>query len=184
MVGGFGFSGEGDKGHRVDKVDKESEGGWEAGDWEGGTGGGEGGRWLTVCGGRSAGECTQRVHAKRAVLWAAGGGCYWQRQGRHCVTEPPPPPLGLVLSTAPLPICRIMPASRVAQVLENELAGLREKVAVVLDKTNNDDRLIQALRAELAAARKEAAAARAGAGAAGSQRCGRGQQGGGGALRY
>jgi hypothetical protein len=34
---------------------------------------------------------------------------------------------------------------------------MREKVAVVLDKTANDDRLIAALRAELAAARKAAA---------------------------
>jgi hypothetical protein len=34
---------------------------------------------------------------------------------------------------------------------------MREKVAVVLDKTANDDRLIGALRTELAAARKAAA---------------------------
>lgn len=40
------------------------------------------------------------------------------------------------------------------KVLENELGSMREKVAIVLDKTQNDDRLIAALRAELLAARQ------------------------------
>eukprot|EP00197_Chlamydomonas_leiostraca_P004101 CAMPEP_0202872114 /NCGR_PEP_ID=MMETSP1391-20130828/20448_1 /ASSEMBLY_ACC=CAM_ASM_000867 /TAXON_ID=1034604 /ORGANISM="Chlamydomonas leiostraca, Strain SAG 11-49" /LENGTH=361 /DNA_ID=CAMNT_0049553077 /DNA_START=33 /DNA_END=1114 /DNA_ORIENTATION=- len=43
------------------------------------------------------------------------------------------------------------------KVLEAEMGGMRDKVAVVLDKTANDDRLIAALRAELAAANRRAA---------------------------
>jgi hypothetical protein len=39
------------------------------------------------------------------------------------------------------------------------MAGVREKVAVVLAKTANDDKLIAALHAELAAARRDSGAA-------------------------
>jgi len=38
------------------------------------------------------------------------------------------------------------------KVVEAEMASLKEKVAVVLDKSVNDSRLIAALRAEVAAA--------------------------------
>eukprot|EP00967_Tisochrysis_lutea_P128551 scaffold219927_cov15-Tisochrysis_lutea.AAC.1 len=37
------------------------------------------------------------------------------------------------------------------KVLEAEMASLKEKVAVVLDKSINDSKLISALRAEVAA---------------------------------
>ncbi|MEW5309989.1 MAG: hypothetical protein WDW38_001826 [Sanguina aurantia] len=42
------------------------------------------------------------------------------------------------------------------KTLESDLAGVKEKLAVVLDKTNNDDRLIAALKAELANLRQGA----------------------------
>lgn len=37
------------------------------------------------------------------------------------------------------------------QAVENEMAALKDKVAVILEKTRNDDRLIAALRTEVAA---------------------------------
>ena len=40
------------------------------------------------------------------------------------------------------------------RVLENELSALKDKVAVILDKTQNDDRLIAALRSEVAALKR------------------------------
>ncbi|KAJ9510749.1 hypothetical protein QJQ45_027617 [Haematococcus lacustris] len=45
------------------------------------------------------------------------------------------------------------------KVLENEIASMKEKVAVVLDKSRNDDKLVAALRTELANIRRGAASA-------------------------
>lgn len=45
------------------------------------------------------------------------------------------------------------------KVLEAEVAALKEKLTIILDKTKNDDRLIAALKAELTHAKRQAAGA-------------------------
>ncbi|PNH09501.1 Coiled-coil domain-containing protein 13 [Tetrabaena socialis] len=64
------------------------------------------------------------------------------------------------------------------KILEAELAGMRSKVAVVLEKTGMDDRLIAALKAEVATLRKGGpGAAAAAGGGGGGERAGAGGSG-------
>ncbi len=58
-----------------------------------------------------------------------------------------------------VPVCVCASPCR-RKILETELASLKEKVSVVLNKTQNDDRLIAALKTELAALRRTGAAQR------------------------